>query len=401
MPTLPASAYLSNNARTEGEMKTALEDQRSVIEQNPGGAAQTTLTIAGGVVTPTRASHAIDTEGAAATDDLTTIAQTDLPDGSIIIIQNASAGRVVVCKHAAGGTGQLDLRDAADLTLTDPDDTLTLRRKGTLWEEIGRHRKADVPGVKRGARFGCIIANNATDVVNDLDITAGEWASDTTSPLSRVLLTPAAMTGRVDATWVAGTNQGKRDSTDNLTGAKTFHIYTFRPSSGPDDYFFSTSLTPTLPSGTHKRRIGSRRWSGSAWIPVVQKPEGWHLIKTPVTIYDETNPGTSALIVTCNQIVQCLPEGIEFGLEISGEVVDGGAGTAMHAIFTALAATDVTPAGGLNHMNKSATQARMTAQTRVEGNTSGQFRARLSASGANISIKIMLTAYHDDLGEHA
>lgn len=135
MATLPAAGYIAG-PRTKGEQKTALEDVRNVIAQLPGGDAEPTLTIAAGVVTATKGIHSIDTESAAATDDLTNILQTNLPDGSLLYVRCVSASRVVVLKHAAGGTGQLSLKGGADVSLNDTKKWVLLKRSGALWEEI-------------------------------------------------------------------------------------------------------------------------------------------------------------------------------------------------------------------------------------------------------------------------
>lgn len=101
-----------------------------------GGAAETTLTLVSGVATPTLGKHRIDTEGAAAADDLTHLAQSGLDDGRLLFIRSVSAGRVVTVKHLAGGTGEINLRLGADLVLDDPNKWLLLTRNGTQWVEV-------------------------------------------------------------------------------------------------------------------------------------------------------------------------------------------------------------------------------------------------------------------------
>ena len=142
MSTLPAAGYLSNAARTEGEAKVALEDLVASIKQLPGaGVAETTLTIASGSITPPSGGPGIfkvDTEAAAATDDLTNIVQSNIPDGSVIYIRIANSARVSVIKHNAGGAGQITLRSAADTTLSSVAQWMAIKRTGSLWEELWR-----------------------------------------------------------------------------------------------------------------------------------------------------------------------------------------------------------------------------------------------------------------------
>lgn len=142
MGQFPASGYLSNASRTEGEFQSAIEAFLEATKQVPGaGVTEPTLSIATGILTPTAGFgiFTVDTEGATSSDDLTTIVQTNHPDGSMLLVRCASAARRVTVKHAVGGTGQISLSSAGDFTLGDPRHWLWLKRTGTLWEEIARY----------------------------------------------------------------------------------------------------------------------------------------------------------------------------------------------------------------------------------------------------------------------
>lgn len=145
MSTLPATGYLSNAARTNAEMKTALEDVRNTIAELLGGSAgeASPLTIAGDSATPTAAVHRIDTEAAAAADDLKWLAQTNHPEGRLVLIRATDAGRVVTVKHAAGGVGQILLSNSADFVLNSTGKYILLKRYGTQWDEVYRSYGAD------------------------------------------------------------------------------------------------------------------------------------------------------------------------------------------------------------------------------------------------------------------
>lgn len=121
-------------------MKQGLEDVASVLREFPGGQTISALTIVGGSVTPTRGTHSIDTEAAAASDDLANIVVTNTPDGRLLFISSVSAARDVVVKHLAGGSGQISLATGKDFTLGDPSMTLVLRLNGTTWSEVMRYR---------------------------------------------------------------------------------------------------------------------------------------------------------------------------------------------------------------------------------------------------------------------
>lgn len=89
------------------------------------------LTIATGAITVTKGYHAIDTEAAAATDDLDTI--NGGAEGDRVIVRAANAARTVVLKD---GTGNLKLE--GDCSLDNSEDTIELIHDGTNWLEVCR-----------------------------------------------------------------------------------------------------------------------------------------------------------------------------------------------------------------------------------------------------------------------
>lgn len=94
------------------------------------------LVIAAGVITATHSFHAVDTQGAAATDDLTSIAAGY--DGQMLTLRSVSSARVPTCKDGAGVANTLAL--AGDFALTDPRDRITLQYDAVAlqWCEISR-----------------------------------------------------------------------------------------------------------------------------------------------------------------------------------------------------------------------------------------------------------------------
>ncbi|MDH5738715.1 MAG: hypothetical protein OEY77_00150 [Nitrospira sp.] len=141
MATIPAAGHISDSLRTEGEVKADLESVIASLRQVPGAASvELAATIAGGSITPAGAGGIIvvDTESAAAADDLTTIVQTNYPDNACILLRNANAARVVTLKHAATGSGQMFLSRSADAVLDDTKRWVLLQRRGTDWHEVDR-----------------------------------------------------------------------------------------------------------------------------------------------------------------------------------------------------------------------------------------------------------------------
>ena len=144
-------------------------------------------------------------------------------------------------------TGQTEKAGAVE-----DNDKFLLVDQGT--GQLRYMRGNNVAPLPKNYLSGLTMFNNTSDTANDLDIAPGV-ARDTTDTCN---ITIGAMTKRLDAAWVAGTNQGGRD-----TGAIAdawWHVFAiWNPTTGVGDVLFSQSLTsPTLPSGfTAKRRIGS------------------------------------------------------------------------------------------------------------------------------------------------
>jgi hypothetical protein len=92
---------------------------------------KSTLTISSGVVTATGSSHNLDTEAAAATDDLDTI--NGGTEGDILILCTAVSSRDVTLKD---GTGNLSL--AGDFALLTSQYRIVLYYNGTNWQELSR-----------------------------------------------------------------------------------------------------------------------------------------------------------------------------------------------------------------------------------------------------------------------
>ncbi|MGH6879270.1 hypothetical protein [Hypericibacter sp.] len=138
MTSLPIAGYFANAVRSVGEMKQAFEDQRNFIAQLIGGAQEVQATIAGDSITPASGVIKVETEAGAGTDNLATIVQTNLPDGSLLMLRPLNAAHVVVVKNAAGGGGQILTANAADFSMNSTKMWLLLKRTGTNWEEVAR-----------------------------------------------------------------------------------------------------------------------------------------------------------------------------------------------------------------------------------------------------------------------
>lgn len=107
------------------------------------------------------------------------------------------------------------------------------------------------------------IINNITDANNDIDFSDGFCYDLTTN----VKIINTALIKRLDATFIAGTNQGGLD-----TGSKAistwYHCYAISKADGTADFLFSTSATAPIMPATYvnKRRIGSIKTDSSGNI---------------------------------------------------------------------------------------------------------------------------------------
>lgn len=117
--------------------------------------------------------------------------------------------------------------------------------------------------------------NNTTDANNDIDYTIGVIDHDDGSGQS---LATTALTKQLDATFVAGNNQGGLDTGTkaNSTWYQKFAIT--NNTTNAVDYLFTTSRTsPTIPSGWTKRRwLGAIRTNASGNID-----QAYFAIRTP------------------------------------------------------------------------------------------------------------------------
>ena len=247
-----------------------------------GQQAASELTVASGSVTPTRARHTIDTESDAATDDLTNAVTTNIPDGGLLMLSGADAGRVTTIKHAATGDGEFHMADAADFALAG-SATILFERRGADWYEVSRSKRPVTVGDMANLAEDNLLMGDASNrpVAHGL----GTGLETSTGPVLQVApaFTPGGMYSNIrasrptaatvdfDADFVSvfdSSGNGRRlfnvDLTLNMatagagglsTGSEAsatwyfFHVI-YDPDADEVDGIFDVSATaPTLPSG--------------------------------------------------------------------------------------------------------------------------------------------------------
>lgn len=98
--------------------------------------------ISGGVITisdDADGRYTVDTEGAAASDDLDSIAG-DMSAGRVVVLFPLDGSHTVVVKHSAS----ISLNAATDFTMNHAYDTITLLSKGSnVFVELARSSNGD------------------------------------------------------------------------------------------------------------------------------------------------------------------------------------------------------------------------------------------------------------------
>lgn len=248
-----------------------------------------------------------------------------------------------------------------------------------------------------GQLWGCTLSNNGADATNDIDITAGEAASDDALLANRVLMAlTTGITKQLDVAWAVGTNAGGRMSAAAIANG-TYHIWMIqRPDTGVVDLGFDVSATaPTMPANyTKKRRVGAILREAGAIVAFAQDGNYFRR-KASVLDVDVTNPGTSAVTRTLS-----VPTGIPVQALFTSRVLAGGGTPSFH--YSDLAANDEAPSSTAaplaSHVVVAGGTAAEGSPQRVRTNTSGQIRTRTSNSGVDTILRIATMGWEDTRG---
>jgi hypothetical protein len=161
---------------------------------------------------------------------------------------------------------------------TDDDDQFLIVDKvsGAL-RMVRRKRVSSFPTMWLS---GFEIVNNASDLVNDIDIAAGSCRDET--DVIDIRVTAAVTTKRLDAVWAAGSGNGGLD-TGTVAANTTYHIYVVMKADLTTDFVFTATYgSPTMPSGfVYKRRVASIV-RGATTIRRMFQVGDWYMMWTPV-----------------------------------------------------------------------------------------------------------------------
>ena len=106
---------------------------REIVDMGIGLRSGGTLVINGGAITPTEGSHDVDTEGAAASDELDVINPGVTADGGLLLLYATDDARTVEVKT---GVGNIFLQDGNNFFLDSTVKSLLLRRDGANFRDI-------------------------------------------------------------------------------------------------------------------------------------------------------------------------------------------------------------------------------------------------------------------------
>lgn len=209
MTALPDLDYLTGgDDRSAGDfLSNILEKFLGAAEESPGGAAETDLSILSGVITPTRAVHRVDTQGATASDDLTTAAISTHTEGRWLLLKSVDNSRVVTIKHAVAGDGGFYMTDSADFVLSSTARRIVFERVGNVWVEILRNY-GTAAGWRTGIDAAATVHTHAqSDVTGLVAALAGKASSSHTHAQSDITGLVAALAAKasIDAAVQVGT----------------------------------------------------------------------------------------------------------------------------------------------------------------------------------------------------
>jgi hypothetical protein len=232
------------------------------------------------------------------------------------------------------------------------------------------------------------IANNVTDANNDIDFSAGNFQfSDGTGIASL-----SALTKRLDATWVVGTNQGGLDTGAKANSTPYYCFAIYNPTSAISDALFSASRTsPTMPSGyTKKTYVGALHTDGSGNIRTGQYfygKEAYRFIyNQPILDVSETPAATTVRTKTITAPARSFPIMPVF---LSSSAVGG---VDRFLLLTTTSATDITP--GSSNFDIKVLQGANEVENNtslidyIQLSTSSQLRYRVNTTTCTVNIPV-------------
>lgn len=240
-----------------------------------------------------------------------------------------------------------------------------------------------------GTLYGLTLSNNVSDATNDIDIAVGAARSDDATENMNLL---SALTKRLDANWVVGTNQGGLDTGAIANGWYAVWLIK-RPDTGVVDVLFSASFSsPTMPTNyTLKRYIGAINRSSAVIRPFRQVMGNLFIWGSVIKDIDSVSYGSGSRTLATLTVP---PRRVEAWVQSASDDTDGDS-----AYLSSPDASDEA-ATALNNSQVVAntTGVRIPAELWVPTNTSSQIGIRGSGT---INVEVNTKGYRDNLGRWA
>jgi len=262
------------------------------------------------------------------------------------------------------------------------------------WYDADRNVRRTNTRLSKG-ELSISFANSVVDATNDITFGTGfaRDDADTTDIYAHTV-----MTKRLDATWVAGTNQGGLD-TGSIANA-TYHCFAIQTdASGDYDFLFSTSPTsPTMPTGyTRFRRIGSIVRSGGAIIPFNQIGDEFLWLTGKADVAAGGPSGNALYTLT-------VPTGIKVRAKISVNAIDLTPAARSYVLFVSPDQTDPSSAAIDKHdflipEAGASVPASGNVVKDLRTNTSGQVRGLVTTTTADHTLLVNTYGYIDTRGQ--
>lgn len=303
----------------------------------------------------------------------------------------ANANKALVINGAGTAititTGTLAL--AGNFTTTGAFNTTLVQQASVTLTLPGVDSTLSVDNsIAPGFLYGLKLANNATDPTNDIDIATGQALS--TDGLTNMTL-GSSLIKRLDATWVAGTNQGGRSSSLGISDT-TWHVHLISVG-GVVDVGFDTSVTAANLIADHGatayRRIGSILREAGLIVLFIQVGDFFY--RDPAIVSSGANPGTASTNITINT-----PLGIVTFALVVGIYLDTTPTVVKFAQLEPLSSLTLSSsAEGNCKISMSATDTIASSPLLLPTDTSSQLRFRLSTSDADITFKVSTYGWID------
>lgn len=252
----------------------------------------------------------------------------------------------------------------------------------------------NVTAVPDAAKAPPEMANNVTDPAKDIDFAAGFSRAENTA----AQITNTAMTKKLDASWVAGTNQGGLSSSLHPLAAAAATVWGFSVIiGGSADFIFDTD--PDCANGIADHSVTAYRNTGAVRtdatpdiVPFLQIDDHFYL---DVPVQDYSTGGSTSPVL--HQL--SVPLGRKMR-PLHNHIMESTTTTLIHSLVTDPDQTATAPSATVRTASTRGTGEYNSVPILVYTDTSGQIRSEQSST-ASLNIKGMTFGWVDRRGRDA